>query len=285
MKNAESGCSLRRPARSGPAGREMRAFAAGGCGPLRFHSEPQIQNSRFKIQDYKIGPQPAERTPSSGTNCGPPPDEDCGPPIAARLILWNTSPQPSGRACDVEEQPSAWERLRAVGRYRDRLLLQNTSATTGGCELRRFLAGTANEKSRMRNRAAACGGTARADASCGPPPGGGCGPPIAARLIPTQAPLKHSCGPSIAARSIPTQAPLKHSRGPHRRPKQRSDAGRSLLKASFRSAPSDGRTRSKPRRKARPPCSRSRESVPRCSSRKCRCGGSHRPALRRRSSR
>ena len=132
-------------------------------------------------------------------------------------------------------------------------------------------------------RAAACGGTARADASCGPPPPGGCGPPIAARLI-----LWNACPrlrPADRCAIDPDASPHKNSCGPHRRPKQRSDAGRSLLKASFRSAPSDGRIRSKPRRRARPPCSRSRESVPRCSSRKCRCGGSHRPALQRRSSR
>ncbi len=44
-----AGCSLRSACTSGPAGREQRAFAGRSCGPLRFRSEPQIHNSRFKI--------------------------------------------------------------------------------------------------------------------------------------------------------------------------------------------------------------------------------------------
>ena len=46
---------------SGPAGREnaaLRPGEAAGCGG--FFTKPQIQNSRFKIQNYKLGAQPAE---------------------------------------------------------------------------------------------------------------------------------------------------------------------------------------------------------------------------------
>ncbi len=98
---------------SGPVGREERAFARRSFGPLRFRSEPQIQHSKFKITDRDAA---CGGHADSATNCGPPPGGGCGPPIAARLIPCK-SPQPSGRACDVEEQPSARGRLRAASRY------------------------------------------------------------------------------------------------------------------------------------------------------------------------
>ena len=41
--------------------KELQSSAGGdGCGLLRFHLEPQIQNSIFKIQNDKLGTQPAE---------------------------------------------------------------------------------------------------------------------------------------------------------------------------------------------------------------------------------
>ena len=53
----------------------------------------------------------------------------------------------------------------------------------------------------IRFRAAACGGRADSGTNCGPPPGGGCGPPIAAQLIHSKKPaaertglLERTCG-------------------------------------------------------------------------------------------
>ena len=39
------------PAEDACDGKEQRAFARRSCGPLRFHSKPQIQHSKFKIQN------------------------------------------------------------------------------------------------------------------------------------------------------------------------------------------------------------------------------------------
>ena len=55
-------------------GREVAALrpgAAAGCGALR----AQIQNSKFKIQNYKIGLQPAKGAPATSRSCGPSPPE------------------------------------------------------------------------------------------------------------------------------------------------------------------------------------------------------------------
>ena len=85
-----SGRGLRRTWTSGrKSGRELRAFAGRSCGPLRLRSELQIQNSRFKIQDYGIG------------------FTACDPPILWICFPLGASPQPSGWACDVKEQLSA----------------------------------------------------------------------------------------------------------------------------------------------------------------------------------
>ena len=54
----------------------------GGCGQLRFHSEPHIQNSELRVWVAVC-----EGRAGADANCGPPLPGSCGPPIAARLIL------------------------------------------------------------------------------------------------------------------------------------------------------------------------------------------------------
>ena len=54
FKITNRAAACRGHARSGPSGRELRAFAGRSCGPLRFHSEPQIHDSKFNIQDSKL---------------------------------------------------------------------------------------------------------------------------------------------------------------------------------------------------------------------------------------
>ena len=49
-------------------------------------------------------------------SCGPSPPEAAARRCLTASILLAASPQPSGRACDMEEQPSARGRLRAAGR-------------------------------------------------------------------------------------------------------------------------------------------------------------------------
>jgi len=109
-----------------------------------------------------------------------------------------------------------------------------------GCGPLRFLAGTANSKFKILNsellacwttimggfsvRGAACGGTARADASCGPPRPGGCGPlgpsgPILPTSISTTTSSCSPLGPDgpISTQNTPPQPataacrPLKRS--------------------------------------------------------------------------
>ena len=88
-------------AKAGISGREERAFAGRSCGPLRFHPEPQIQDSRL-IESKRFpgllgrlfGLQPAEcaqvRQRAAGLRCRE---------AAARTVLTDrpqrwTSPQP-----------------------------------------------------------------------------------------------------------------------------------------------------------------------------------------------
>ena len=102
-----------------PSGRacdvEEQPSARGGCG-LRHPFRVQIQNSRFKIQNYQIWLQPAKGTSevkelqaSAARGCGPlgpdGPVPTWGQPAAERT---------GGTDCK-ELQPSARGRLRAAG--------------------------------------------------------------------------------------------------------------------------------------------------------------------------
>ena len=127
-----------------------------------------------------------------------------------------TSPPPSGRACDGEEQPSARGRLRAAavslkpqiqnekGRIKNEslhpMLIRFRAAACGerndaeelrasaapGCgplrpRGRKFK--IQDSKFRITNSGHSLRGTPATSRSCGPPRRGGCGPPIAARSI------------------------------------------------------------------------------------------------------
>ena len=135
-------------------GYELRASAAGrlrAAAPIR----AQIQNSKFKIQNYALGRQPAENRSkrTCGTRvaglrppgCGPPTSNEvectaksinnCGPPIPAGSISLSrparsradgpatirSSPPPGG-GCGLPTSATS-------------SLLKNISATAGGCGL------------------------------------------------------------------------------------------------------------------------------------------------------
>ena len=53
IQNSEGmlGPRLAKDAYERTCGRELRAFAGRSCGPLRFHSEPQIQNEELKMKN------------------------------------------------------------------------------------------------------------------------------------------------------------------------------------------------------------------------------------------
>ena len=89
--NGTFGPRLAKDAYERTCGCEERPAAPGG---RKF----SIQNSIFKIQNYTLGLQPAEGTPSSATNCGPPPPRGCGPPVSSRPNLLATISTTTGMA-------------------------------------------------------------------------------------------------------------------------------------------------------------------------------------------
>ena len=102
-------------------------------------------NSEFKIQDSKlqIGLQPAEDA-TTQRSCGPPPPGGCGPPIAARLL-------PCKKARSRADGPAT---------------IRSSPPPGGGCGLlrpcgRKFI--IQDSEFKITDRAAACGGLARAD--------------------------------------------------------------------------------------------------------------------------
>ena len=115
-----SGCSLRSARKFGyelraSAGRRLRP-AAVPCRNRKF----MIQNSRFKIAFGCAWTYIPVRDAACGAhacsvmNCGPPPPGGCDPHGPTERSKLESSLQPSGGACDVEEQPSARGRLRAA---------------------------------------------------------------------------------------------------------------------------------------------------------------------------
>ena len=71
------------------AARDCSPPPGGGCGLSRFHSEPQIQDSKLNgletcLGILQFGSQPAEHA-CSGTNCGPPRPGGCGPPTSGEV--------------------------------------------------------------------------------------------------------------------------------------------------------------------------------------------------------
>ncbi len=92
-------------------GNEQRAFAQRNCGPPRFREESQIQNSKFKIQNYGIEAQPAEGTFEADlrdASCVPPPPPGCSPPTSYEVDAY---PQPArsradGPAFELREKSS-----------------------------------------------------------------------------------------------------------------------------------------------------------------------------------
>ena len=184
-------------------GDELRAVAVpGGAGRCALAGA----NSIFKIHNSKlpIGLQPAEHA-SSATNCGPPPPPGCGP---LRLLIEAANSafkiqdskfmgsrsslavcSGSGRSlrrnaqadakADASSGPSRGEAAARCGFIRNRKFnIQNSRfkinwmPSTLGC-LCQFGLQPAEGSHEADLR----------DASCGPPLPGGCGPPIAARLI------------------------------------------------------------------------------------------------------
>ena len=125
----------------------------GGYGTLRFHLEPQIQNSKFKIQNYCSG-RSLRRSRTTARSCGPPPPPGCGPPIPAGSNL-TASPQPSGRACDAKEQPSARGGC-GLPVLMDRNLPRNTLPMTG---LLRLLAKSLIKNSKRKIKRCCCTNT------------------------------------------------------------------------------------------------------------------------------
>ena len=129
----------------------------------------QIQNSTFRIQNYKFGLQPAEVAQVQSRTAG----HDLR---GARSYSLSFGAQPAEGAHDCKElRASAAPRLRPANR----------------CAI--DFAGKHFNRNGHRFLTEACpqpsGGLARADlrdASCSPPPGGGCGLPIASRSILTQ---------------------------------------------------------------------------------------------------
>ena len=72
------------------------------------------RSRKFSIQNYCSG-RGLRRSRTTARSCGPPlPQAAARRPLAGSNLT--ASPQPSGGACDVKEQPSARRRLRAAGR-------------------------------------------------------------------------------------------------------------------------------------------------------------------------
>ena len=185
MKNDIRDAACGGTARRGPAGREdagLRAGEAAARGAL--WAQFIIQYSKFRITESGRSLRracmsgPAERKMRASAGRRPARSWRTGPSC-------KVSPQPSGRACDVEEQPSARGRLRAARRLRRRICWQVFPpklgrlrvATPYGRNLK-FKIKIQNYEIRLQPAGHASSGT-----SCGPPPPGGCGPPIAAQLI------------------------------------------------------------------------------------------------------
>ena len=149
-QHSGSGRNLRSARASGC---DERAFAGRSCGPLRSHSEPQIQHSRFKIRR------------SAGARSGllPVRDAACGLPMPD----------------SIDSRPSQ-ARSRADGLATAALRPGAAAGCCGFLRSRKF--SIQNSRFKIINRDEACGGRSdteelRASAA------GGCGPPIAARLI------------------------------------------------------------------------------------------------------
>ena len=96
---------------SGPSGPQPRraearcSFLSQTCPAGCCAQKGAIQNSKFKIQNYEIGLQAAERTleadfrdASCGPPCGPHGLINCGPPISAASIPLVASPSPEAAA-------------------------------------------------------------------------------------------------------------------------------------------------------------------------------------------
>ena len=160
----------------------------GGCGPLRFHSEPQIQNSKFKIKQifrthlgiHSVSGRGRGRLrPARSWRTGlrhqfHPKSALCRREAAARSVLTDRF---------LRQDKSAAER---TGLRHRGAALRRGGRLQAAAPIR-----TQNHHSKFKiiTRGAACEGPVRsglADASSGPPPPPGCGPPIAARSIPRQ---------------------------------------------------------------------------------------------------
>ncbi len=94
------------------------------------------------------------------------------------------------------------------------------AARCGSIRNRKFI--IQDSKFRITNRGAACGVHASSGSNCGPPPGGGSGPPIAARSIPTQALTNTAAARTGARNSAPMQAAAFSKGGIQIRPFRRS---------------------------------------------------------------
>ena len=113
---SDSGCSLRRAARSGPAGRELRASAPGRLRPATV----PFRNSQFIIQDSKstAGSRCLKRSnvskasPSLAGGCTPPPAN----PAAAAPALPVSAARARCRRCNPSPRAHNPRRRRAARR-------------------------------------------------------------------------------------------------------------------------------------------------------------------------
>ena len=153
---------------------KFAAFSAGqkagwrSCDPLRFQSGPQIHHSKFKIQNYELGAQPA---------------------ALFRVQIQNSEFKITNSGRSLR---STHIRIRTAGLRR--------REAAGCCAHSGANSKFKIQNSELRARAAACGEPLEADlrdASCGPPP-----PQAAARRPLTRSNVQQKASITAARRSL-----------------------------------------------------------------------------------
>ena len=188
-----------RPEISNPNGNFRCVFRKKRSGTGRFHSEPPIQNSKFKIQNYCSGRslRSACTKRTYGTRvAGLRPAEAaarCGSMRSRKFMIQNSRFKIKRvRRGAIGLIPSSGRGLRRASTSGRKSGREERAFAGRSCgPLRPFRARMKNEELKVKNdlRAAACGGHADSDTNCGPPPPPGCGPhgpdgPIPAQVKP-----------------------------------------------------------------------------------------------------